>query len=321
MSYDVICAGSALLDVLVKSGKFTKVPSGDFSDGVALCEEYGGKSEVDALVVATGGAGTNNAVSFKRKGLNTALIAEVGKDLVAATIKEELNREVVDISMLSEVQGEETGLSVILIAPDGGRSALIYRGASKMLTKEDIHWDQVRANWLYLSTLGGDLALMEGLIGHGKTYGMKVVVNPGMGEIDKLRRQETRYRLEDLFQGIEVLMMNREEAAALTGLPLEDDSAWRGTWTIPGPRWLVVTDGKNGGMVTGEGRQLYYEAEKCQVVEETGAGDAFGSGFVYALIQGKEIETAVKWGLKQSVSVISFMGAKQGLLTKEVIES
>lgn len=312
--YDVICVGSALLDVYVKTPGLVK-------QGEILGAEFGGKTEVEELEVASGGAGTNAAVSFTRKGLKTALIAEVGQDLVAATIKEELSREGVDLELVSQVEGEETGMSVILVAPDGGRSALIYRGASKMLHKDDIRWDEVRAKWIYIGTVGGDVDLLEGLIGHGKTYGMKVMVNPGMGEIEQLAKHDTRYTIHDLFEGVEVLMVNREEAAALTGLPLEEDAAWRGTWQIEGPHWVVVTDGRNGGVVMGEGRRIAYEAAQAKTVEETGAGDAFGTGLAYALMQGKEIETAIEWGKKQAGSVISFMGAKKGLLTVDAIAS
>ena len=312
--YDVICIGSALLDIYLKSDKFKKVAAVDFADGWALCEEYGGKIEMQEAEVASGGGGTNNAVSFARKGLKTGLIAEVGKDLVAATIKAELTREGVDLSMVSEIEGEETGLSSILVALDGGRSALIYRGASKMLTKEDIKWDQIQAKWLYISSLGGEMALLEGLIGHAKTNSIKVTVNPGKSELEIMSGQQIK-----LFEGIEVLLLNREEAAQLTGLPLHEDPAWRGTWAIPGPRYVVVTDGKDGGLVMGGGDKFFYEAEKVEVVEETGAGDAFGSGLVAALIVGKDIHTAVEWGKKQASSVVSFMGAKRGLLRLDQI--
>ncbi|OGV96172.1 hypothetical protein A2W24_05020 [Microgenomates group bacterium RBG_16_45_19] len=311
--YDVVCVGSALLDIYIKSGKFTKIESGQYAEGVALCEEYGGKTEVEQLVIASGGAGTNAAVAFARKGLKTALIAEVGKDLAAATIKAELSREGVDWSLLSEVEGEETGMSVILVAPDAGRSALIYRGASKLLTKPDIKWDEVRAKWMYLGTVGGEVELMEGLIGHAKTYGLKVMVNPGMGEIEKIRSQMMDDGLQ-IFRGVEVLMMNREEAAALLELPLQEEAVWQGTWQIEGPHWVVVTDGKAGGLVMGEQKRLVYKAERVEAVEETGAGDAFGTGLAYALMQGKDIETAIAWGKKQAGSVIAHMGAKQGLL-------
>jgi sugar/nucleoside kinase (ribokinase family) len=65
----------------------------------------------------------------------------------------------------------------------------------------------------------------------------------------------------------------------------------------------------------GEGKQIFFTAQETKVVEETGAGDAFGTGLVYALMQGKEIETAIDWGKKQAAAVVSYMGAKQGLLT------
>lgn len=319
--YDVICVGSALLDIFVKSEKFKKIPSGEYADGVALCEEYGGKTEVEEMGVASGGGGTNTAVSFAKKGLKTALIAEVGRDLVAGAIKQELVREDVDLMMLAEVEGEKTGMSVILVAPDGGRSAMIARGAAKMLTNEDVKWESLNTKWLYVSALGGELWLLQSLIGHAREHGIKIALNPGMGEIEKMKNQDSGFKLQDSLSGVEVLMMNREEAAGLLGLPLEEEAAWRGTWGIPGPHWVVVTDGKNGGVVMGEEKQIFFEAEKTEVVEETGAGDAFGSGLVYALTQGKDIETAINWGKKQAASVVSFMGAKQGLLTVDAIAS
>jgi ribokinase len=301
--HDVICIGSALLDIFLKSDKFGV-------SGNTMGVEYGGKTEVNEVEVSSGGAGTNNAVSFARKGFSTALVAEVGRDLVAATIKEELVREKVDLAMLSEVVGEETGLSSILVTPDGGRSALIYRGASKMLTKEDINWGSIQAKWLMISSLGGEMPLLEGLIGHARTYGIKVAVNPGKLELERIKE----WGGVNLFNGIEVLILNREEAALLMGTNFESDDVWRGEWWIPGPKYVVVTDGKDGGVVLGEGQKRWFEAEKVTVVEETGAGDAFGSGIVAALMQGKDIDTAINWGKKQAASVVSFMGAKKGLL-------
>jgi sugar/nucleoside kinase (ribokinase family) len=56
-----------------------------------------------------------------------------------------------------------------------------------------------------------------------------------------------------------------------------------------------------------------------EAVEETGAGDAFGSGLVAALIQGKEIEEAIEWGKRQAAKVVQYMGAKRGLMTLEEI--
>jgi sugar/nucleoside kinase (ribokinase family) len=56
-------------------------------------------------------------------------------------------------------------------------------------------------------------------------------------------------------------------------------------------------------------------------VEETGAGDGFGSGVVAALMAGKDMHEAVEWGKRQAASVVSYMGAKKGLLTLDAIAS
>lgn len=314
MNYDIICIGSALLDIYMKSSAFKKVAT----DGaVAMCETYGGKTEVSAMVMVSGGAGTNTAVSFARKGYKTALVAEVGKDLAAAAIKEELYVEGVDYSMIRQEEGEETGVSSILVAEDGGRSAMIYRGASRMLTKEDIEWEKLRASWLYISSLGGEMALLEGLIGHAKAYGIAVAVNPGMAEIGKL----ADWGGTRLFEGVRVLLMNREEAEAMLKTGLGDEAVWRSDWQVPGPEITVITDGKNGGRVSQGTEVFWYESMPVLAVEETGAGDAFGSGLVAAIMAGKDIREAVEWGKRQAASVVTYMGAKRGLLPIDAIAS
>lgn len=80
-----------------------------------------------------------------------------------------------------------------------------------------------------------------------------------------------------------------------------------------------MTDGKAGGQVCTGGRCWHYEPRLVEAVEETGAGDAFGSGLTAALISGKSIEEAIEWGKNQAASVVSHMGPKKGLLTIDQI--
>ncbi|MFC1653999.1 carbohydrate kinase family protein [Patescibacteria group bacterium] len=313
MNFDVVCVGSALLDVYMKSDKFIKVTSPIFSEGVALCEVYGGKTEISEAEVTSGGGGTNNAVSFARKGLKTGLIAEMGTDLVASFIKLELEKEGVDTSMLVQESGEETGISSIMVANDGGRSVAVHRGASKMLTKEDVLWDRLNPKWIYISSLGGEMALLEGLIGHAKSKGIKVAVNPGMSEIEKI----SGWGGMKLFEGVDVLLVNRQEATKLSGIDFSDESVWQGDQCIEGPKICVITDGSNAGRVFVGGVCKKYEVNPINAVEQTGAGDGFGSALVAALILGKDVDTAILWAKKQSASVVSHMGPKKGLLTLE----
>lgn len=319
MTYDVICVGSALLDIYMKSGAFKAINVGDlpgdktgFAGGVALCEEFGGKTEISEMEVTTGGGGTNNAVSFARKGLKTALIAEMGLDLIARTIVTELKEEKVATEFIVQEKDEETGMSVMLVDPSGGRSALIFRGASGMLGVGDLPFAKMQATWLHISSLGGQTAVLKALIVFAREKGVKVAFNPGKADIEAILREGGL--IQDTLGGIEVLLTNREEAELLSGIPLNDPVVWQSSQEIPGVAWWVVTDGKNGGKVMGGGKLLWYETLKVETVEETGAGDAFGSGLVAALIYGETMEAAITWAKKQAASVVSYMGPKKGLL-------
>jgi ribokinase len=313
---DVICVGSALLDMYMKSDQFVKIPLSQMGDGVALCEVYGGKTEISESELTSGGGGTNNAVSFARKGFRTALIAEMGTDLVAATIREELTREGVDVSMLVQEKSEETGMAAILVSQDGGRSVAVYRGASKMLTKSDIPWDSLHASWIHISSLGGDVALLEGLIGHAKTHGMHIAVNPGMTEL----KQASTWGDLQLFSDVDVLLLNREEASVLLKKDFSDDVVWHSDFAVSGPKVTIISDGVRNGIVCLNGVCKWYGVEPVAMVEQTGAGDAFGTGLVSALMLNKSVEEAIGWGKKQAASVVSYMGPKRGLMTREEIE-
>jgi ribokinase len=307
--YDVVSVGSAVLDVLVKSKSFKLMESEDFAGGVAVCEAYEGKMEADEIEIASGGGGTNNAVSFARKGLKTAVIAEMGADLPGKMVSAELIREGVDTRFLVVEEGEVTGVSVILVSSEGGRSIVTYRGASRMLTYKDIPWEKLKTRWLHVSSLGGRSALLEELCSWARKNKVKVAVNPGKMEI----RQKKR--LWECVRKVEVLIMNREEASLLTGTDYLDMKVFRSDACLAGPKVSVITAGKHGGKVCAEGKRLFYKGSTgIKRVSSLGAGDAFGSGFVAALIYDKPLEEAIEWGRRNAESVLGYLSAKKGLL-------
>jgi ribokinase len=315
-TFDVITIGSALLDIYLKSDDFAKLSAKQFPDGKALALEYGGKTEVDSIEVCSGGAATNNAVSFAKKGFKTAVIAEIGTDLIGTTVKEELKRERVDVGMLVEEESEETGISCIMVHPQGGRSVAVFRGASKLLTVEDIPWHKLDTKWLFISSLGGDIKLLKELITYAKANHIQLAVNPGKAELEQAK---TTGRAK-LYQEVDILILNREEAALLTDEPYHQDHFWQLPQTIPGPHIVFITDGKHGGKVSVDGHTRWYKPKIVPALEETGAGDAFGSAVVAAIIKGHSLDRAIKWGTAQAASVVSFMGAKRGLLSRTAIE-
>ncbi|MBP9670468.1 carbohydrate kinase family protein [Candidatus Woesebacteria bacterium] len=309
-NYDVISIGSAVLDIFMKSDKFKVVQSGDIPGGIAMCEVYGGKMEVEEVDIVSGGGATNTAVSFARKDLKSAVVAEMGNDPQSLLVHKDLEENQVDTRFLVQEAGETTAVSVVLIADDGGRSIMVHRGAAALLTKEDIPLDLMDTRWIHISSLGGNIELLKLLLTWAKSKQVRVSFNPGMKEINQ------KEKLLPLLSQIEILFLNRDEAKELWGIDYRDEGLWKSMQAIPGSYVTVMTDGANGGKVCVNGKVSFYEGVKVKkVVDSTGAGDAFASGMVSAVLYGKTYEQAVEWGIKNATNVLMHVGAKKGLLT------
>ncbi len=88
-----------------------------------------------------------------------------------------------------------------------------------------------------------------------------------------------------------------------------------------GPKVIVITDAEKGVQSYDGERFSFVPSKKVPVVEKTGAGDAFTSGFIGAIAQGHDLKTAMEWGVDNSAHVIQSFGAQNGLLTLEEIQS
>lgn len=309
-AYDVVSVGAAVLDIFMRSDKFQVVQSGDLPGGIAMCQVYGGKMEVEEVTITSGGGATNTAVSFARKELRTAVIAEMGNDPQALLIHKDLEEAGVETRYLVQEANETTAVSVILIAHDGGRSIMVHRGAAAMLSNSDLPLADLETRWLYISSLGGNIKLLQDLVSWAKKQKVRVALNPGMKEIEQSQS------LLKILTEVELLFVNREEGKALWGIDFSDEALWNSVQPLPGAYATVVTDGPRGGKVSVNGKVSFYKGEVVKkVVDTTGAGDAFASGYVAAVAYGKTYDEAIQWGMKNAVGVLKYVGAKKGLLT------
>ncbi|MEX0690160.1 MAG: carbohydrate kinase family protein, partial [Candidatus Paceibacterota bacterium] len=320
--HDVITIGTATQDVFLKTSKIKHLDDPKhlkklgFPTGQAECFALGAKLEVDDLDVNYGGGATNSAVTFSRQGLKTSALVKVGKDEIGQGIIDNLKKEKVD-EMVVEDKDDSSGYSVIIIMPSGERSILTYRGAASAFKKREIKVTKLKAKWIYITPSEIPLSTTKWMIGHFKKNGIKVAINPSNYYI-----KQGIKKLKPILKNVDVVILNREEAAKLTR---EDYSQVKKIFrkfdkVIDGV--AVMTDGKNGAYVS-DGRFMYkagtYKEEK--VVDRTGAGDAFGSGFVAGLSQENDIAFALKLASANATSVIEHVGAQTGILDKEGVKA
>jgi len=302
LQYDVISFGSAIVDFFISADteQFKSV-----DDQGLVCLPLGEKVEIDTSFISTGGGGTNTAVSFARQGLTAGIVARLGSDPLGQVIINDLTAESVDRSLLS-IKPEQTDFSIIVFLPDGKRTILVCRGDSR-LTNEDIAWEKLDSGWFYVSSLEGNLDLVEEIIKFGNDKNIKIAWNPGKKELVQ------KDRIISLAKQVEVFNVNRAESEALFGFNLDQDDFWEKAKRLSLAN-LVVTDGRNGAYLLTEGEKIFLPSPDQDPVDETGAGDAFGSGFVCGLIKGLSKRAAFELAMANGASVVKFLGAKKGLL-------
>jgi ribokinase len=311
--YNVITIGSAMRDVFMRSKQIRIMKDSSFSTGEASCFALGSKIDIDEILFETGGGATNTAVGFERQGLQSAIVGRIGHDDGRGReVLRELAREGVNTSLVVKDRHNMTAYSVLLLTPSGERTGLIYRGASAQFRRQEIPWRRMNAKWLYISALGGNLSLLKSIFSFAHRKDIKTAWNPGVAELAK-----GYTKLKPLMKAASLVLLNREEATSLMGVGYSKDrnAFMKLSQGISGI--LVITEGSHGAFAHIDGRTYHSGTRKINVVDTTGAGDAFGCGFVGAYIHTKgDIKRSLEFATLNSESVLEHVGAKAGLLWK-----
>ena len=308
--FDVITLGAAVQDVFVTSKEFQLITDDSFETGVGECFSLGSKIAVDNIVFDTGGGATNAAVTFRRSGMKVACVTRLGKDLGGEFVLRALKKEKIDLRFVSQYPKETTGYSVVLSTGKGDRTILTYRGASQKFTGRDIQLSELKTKWLYISSLAGNTTLVEKIVQYANRKRISVAYNPGSAELAKGRAFFAR-----LIPKLQVFNLNMEEAAALLGLdPVEKMRVFKELCLIS-KNIVVITDGVKGAYCDYFGKKFFIPTTKKTVVNTTGAGDAFGSGFVAGLMLSDDPYYALRLALYNSENVVQKVGAKNGIFT------
>lgn len=304
----IVSIGSALQDIyLIDRDDFQATTLGNTSIFGNL--PIGSKAEIDRLSFEIGGAGTNSTTEFSRHGHEAILLANVGRDSAGDAIIAALDEEGVDTSYIHMGGRTKTGMSVLLLdVKTGERTILVHRGASaKFSNLDENDLELIHPDWLYISSLRGDMDTLARFLRKAHNMHCKIMLNPGKREI------RDRDRLLGLLHYADILLVNRKEAGQLVpGTILAEYLAHLSVYT----QTVIVTAGSMGGIAT-NGSETYRFGlyEDVKVKDTTGAGDAFGSGFLAHFAAGHSFKNSLIYASANSTSVVRRLGAHTGLLT------
>lgn len=321
--FDALTIGTATRDVFLTSSLFKVLKDPEhlkkmgFKTGEAECFAFGAKLEVSKPIFETGGGAVNAAVTFVKQGLRTAALVKIGNDGLGKEVLNTFKAENITAFAALDKKGEGTAYSTILLAPNGERTVLVYRGASEKLEKKDFPLRKLEAKWAYIVPGKIQPSLIELIVTYLKKKGTKIAINPsgyyiGLGYT----------KLKNIFKKTDLVIMNREEASTFTEMDFDDEEGIFKKFD----EWIqgiaVMTDGPKGVLVS-DGHYVYRAGifKEKKLVDRTGAGDAFGSAFVAGLVQkNNDINYALRLASANATAVVEAIGAQTGILRKKDIE-
>ncbi len=339
-----LTVGGAMIDTIavIANERIERMAMRNADTSFLLLEE-GRKHEAEDISTHCGGGAVNAAVAIARLGYDVATLIKVGQDARAETILSRLAEEGVSTRYALRDARAPTGASVLVSAHDRNAAIFTFRGANTLLEPKDLKQDAFAVDLVYVAGLSNDSAdCFPLIIERAKAGGALVATNPG---IRQLSARQGEFR--DMIAKIDILVVNRHEAGALIpwlvakageGGRLEHrpggalpDLARRGfvaggfelslagffaALRRMGPRWVVVTDGRDGAYIGDPTGIVHCPAPQVTVAGTAGAGDAFGATFSASIVDAALTEDAAISAAANAASVIGHLDTQTGLLRK-----
>ncbi len=261
-----------------------------------------------------GGAGANTALALAGAGRRARLIGCVAEDDLGRWLVSDLGRFGLDgdIAMLP---GETTGLTVACEAPGRDRSFLTFLGVNTAWSRAQIPADATRCESLLMCdyfcapSLRGEptAELLAGARAAGARTFFDTAWDSGGWNTG------TREEVLALLRHVDVFLPNEAEARALLGQDAAPERLARALQEVSGG-WVAVKLGARGAIAAGpDGAALAVAAERVDVLDSTGAGDAFNAGLIAALGDGEDWPDALRAGSALAASIISRPAREGGM--------
>jgi ribokinase len=256
------------------------------------------------IVQRGGGAGANVAAWLARAGAAVTLIGRVGDDASGREVTERLLAEGVDARLTTD-PARSTGTCVVLVEPGGERSMLPDAGANAGLEAVPLPDDATHLHLAGYALLHpGSRPAARAMLADASARGLTVSVDPSSAA--PLARAGAAAFLEWI-EGVQLLLPNRDEAAALTGLP-DPEAAGRALTAHAGE--VVVKLGAQGALWTDGDAQLRVPAVDVHAADTTGAGDAFAAGLLAARLAGAAPADALAAGCALAAEAVARAGGR-----------
>ena len=312
--YDVLGLGNAIVDVIARTDD-DFLAAYDLNKGaMTLIDEARAEALYAAMgpaQIISGGCAANTAAGVASFGGRAAFIGKVKQDTLGAAFAQNIHAFGVGFETEAAKTGPATARSFIMVTPDGERTMNTYLGACQGLGPQDVDETTVAASaYVYLEgylwdpPLAKDAFRKAARIAHGAGRKVALTLSDAFC-VDRYRDEFTELLSS---RTVDVLFANEHELKSLFTTEDFDTAvaALRDTGALG-----VVTRGAKGAMTVTRQETVSVPAFPIErVVDTTGAGDLFASGFLFGLARGYSDKECLKLGALAAAEVISHLGAR-----------
>lgn len=262
-----------------------------------------------------GGKGSNQAIAAARLGANASFVGRIGDDRFGDRAVALWEREGVDASAVDRLDDVHTGVGFVIVERDGENAITVAPGANARLDDEAVRASasSIAAADVLLCQLEVEDEPVAAAVEVAAEAGVEVVLNPA----------PARALPDSTLANVDVLTPNRTEARILAGRPPDadvDDEAIADELLERGPDAVVLTLGGDGALVAADGERVRVPPADVEVVDTTGAGDAFNGAFAVARGEGRDLVEATEFACAAGGRACTRYEVVPALPAREAIE-
>ncbi|HKH11896.1 MAG TPA: ribokinase [Rubrobacter sp.] len=276
-----------------------------------------GETVTDAVLSThNGGKGANQAAAAALLGASVAFLGRVGDDGFGGPLVRALEDKGVETALVAEAPGSSTGTAFITVTADGENAITVAPGANRRLAPDDV--DAARG------AIGGATVLVAQMEVPRETVARAVEVAGEVGTRVILNLAPPFEVPRAVLEGLDVLVVNEHEAAFLLGEGVDGvDGAMAAAPRLVslGPASVVVTVGADGAVFADGANAGHVPAPEAEVVDTTGAGDAFVGALAVRISRGDSLEEAAAYAARAGAAAVTREGAQGALPTPDVLEA
>ncbi len=262
-----------------------------------------------------GGKGSNQAVAASRLGAQSVFAGIIGDDRLGAVATDLYVQEGVNTAHLVRTKEASTGAGFIILNETGDNAIILDMAANKLMDTSFVDGleEQFARSDVVMSVLEIPVEAAARTMELGRRHGVPTILNPAPAtRLDK-----------DTLRNVDYLTPNETELRILLGLAPDDPSSTEelaGRLREQGAGNLIVTLGERGALiVTDQGSQTTAGVQ-VEVVDTTGAGDAFNAGLAIGLAEGRALPDAVRFGCCAGALACTRLGVIPALGRRESVE-